>query len=339
MRRRLFIHHAGLALWAGAGDLAGKTMSSLDSDFDVPLGPAELAQPMPLNSLRLLAQGAAVRLVGLSAAAGGSHPLVVADVAGTRVGPAQPLFALDSLFGIPGWDVSAPGGGAIGAVWSRPGSAISPLMFGSAQRAAELSAHHPMGVFADPRAVRGPGGAGITAVADLDSGRHLVLFRAAGQAGIELPAAGPGQLQRGLLLRHATGHLLWALMLPPGPRADERQDLRGESLPGGVLHVLPLDAGLAPAGAAIQPFGDSWLYEFDADLADGQVQVFATTAQGHRVARAAVGAKAADWQRSAERRAQGVLSSPSVLAQGAAMLVAALEALPGQPPRILLGRG
>jgi len=314
-------------------------MSSLDSAFDVPLSPAELAQPLPLNSLRLLAQGAGVRLVGLSAAAGGSHPLVVADVAGTRVGPPQALFALDSLFGTPGWDVSAPGGGAIGAVWSRPGSAISPLLFGSAQRAAELTTHYPMGVFADPRAVRGPCGAGITAVADLDSGRSLVLFRNAGQPCIALPSAAPGQVQRGLLLRHAAGHLLWTLTLPPGPRADERQDLRGESLPGGVLHGLPLDAGLAPAGEVIQPFGDTWLYEFDADLADGQVQLFATTAHGHRVARAPLGAKAADWQRSDERRAQGGLTSPSVLAQGTDMLVAALEALPGQPPRILLGRG
>ena len=291
-----------------------------------------LAPTPPITGMRFALRSNLPLLVGLGAAVDGEWPLqALTEQAGNR-----PLVRLPSPFGAPGWDVSVSSAG-LAAVWSQPGSAGASLWTRVADRPPmRLTPDDPLAVFEGPRLVRGQATAATTALMLAGPDMRLVLLRrdAAPQL---LPAVGRGRLLAGQLIHAAGRPLLVALCLPPGERSPERRDLRGEALPAGVLHVLPLDAALAAAGAAQTPWGDERIHEFDADSAGHEVLIVATGVRGWRAARGSPFGADLKWDASGVVQPHLLLTSPTVLVDGDVAHLALLEPGPAAP-RLLQGR-
>ena len=300
-----------------------------------PLQPRPLDPARRISKVRYASRMSGPTLVGLGAPADGQWPLWAL----TPQAGAQPLLRLSSPYGGPGCDLAGSTAGPA-AVWSRPGSAISPLWTRVAdQPPVELSALQPMGVYQGPRLVRGATAAGVTAVTEVDAQTRLALLLRRDTPQRILPAIGSGRLLAGQLVNHGARRWLFALCLPPGARLPERLDLLGESLSAGVLHAVPLDDSWGPAGPVQQPFGDDRLYEFDVDVVGPALVAIATSSQGWRWARGADAGGAGAWQAAPEAAvAEAPLTSPAVLADGAAVRIALLQAADGGASRLLLAQ-
>ena len=344
----------------GSPTLASLTMTA----HTVTLQPRPLLPPaVHINTLRFALHTQPPVLYGMGAVADGEWPLWPLPALQTAA-DTPPVLRLPSLFGAPSWDLAMSSAGPA-AVWSRPGSAISPLWTRvAAQDPAPLS-RDPMGVYAGPRLVRGGGaGSGVTAVTEVDAVNRLALV-ARREPQRLLPIIGSGRLIAGQLVHRGPTHWLFALCLPPGPRMPERQDLRGESLPCGMLYAAPLDNKLVLAGAIQQPFGEQRIYEFDVDSTGSALTVAATSPRGWRAARGAnsgAGNSAGDgagnsagnsaqsgtesgtdsgaawtWVPAAEAEVEAPLFSPSLLAAADGVMVAMLQDGPAGR-RLMLGR-
>lgn len=332
MNRRRWL----LACPAGFIPTPSYTSAAMPTLLRTPLlQPHPLTESRRISKVRFASRMSPPTLLGLGAASDGEWPLWSLT---TGQADAPPLLRLPSAHGWPGWDVAGSAAGPA-AVWSRPGSAISPLWTRVAdQEPVELSALEPMGVYQGPRLVRGGGAAGVTAVTEVDAQTRLALLLRRDVAQRLLPAIGRGRLLAGQLVHHGQRPWLFALCLPPGARLPERLDLGGETLLAGVLYAAPLDDSLATAGAVQMPFGDDRVYEFDADTAGPALAVAATCARGWRIARAADADGVLHWQSAAEADADTPLTSPSVIADGATVQVALLQKVGTSASRLMSAR-
>jgi hypothetical protein len=311
-------------------------------EIDLAFAPLPVEDAERIKAIRLVADSGRTALAMLGQSADGTPELSIAPLDGPGPGRSRPLFTLDSPFGLPSWDVAGTPTG-IAAVWTKPGSAISPLGYrGQSGGAIVLTGRYPSGVFQSPRFVRGaePGEA-VTAIAYERSGKVVALFQESIESGraayTPLPSAGAGIPLDGLLLRDGAGYVLFVKLLAPGPRGPERTDRRGESLQPGLLYSLRLDATLQPVGASARPIGDTALFEFDADAAGGRLFLLATTQTGYTAAVATASEGSLRWTAS-DVAARAELVAPSVLAAGQTTLAAVIESAATQRPRILTGR-
>jgi hypothetical protein len=301
------------------------------------LSPSPIESAGRVNSIRLIADAGGAALASVRDSVEGTSALSLSHIDGVRIDRAQPLFGLKSPFGAPFWDVASTPNGVAG-VWTRPGSASSPLVLRRGSAGEEvLTSQYPMGVFQNPRFVRGEQGTAITAITQEGGESRVALFRNGQHAYVSLPAAGPGLLLDGLLLRQPGGYLLFFLVLPQGPRAAERTDLRRETLQPGVLTCAPLGPDLQPAGERTRPFGDVPLFEFDADVTGNRVFVVATPRRGYLATRGTVTGAAVQWTPSLAALASEELVSPSVLALGTSAVAAAIDASTAERPVIRVG--
>lgn len=254
------------------------------------------------------------------------------------------LFNLESYFGIPSWDTKDDIGG-ISAVWTKPGSAISPLFYREqGSEAIALTGSYSSGVFQNPRFVRGDSAIAITAIAYEDSGNVLVVFHHEITSGnsryLPLPSVGLGTPIDGLLLRQGTGYWLFEKLGVSGPRGPERKDGRGESIQPGILRCQRLDASFQPLDTVESPFDDIAIFEFDADVVANIVYLFATTGtgKGYVHAKAINSNDSLQWIMSPEVSLSADLMSPSVVAVGENAFAAVLESDVNGNRRILLGQ-
>lgn len=273
-----------------------------------------------INSLRLISDGNTLSLASMTASPDGMHDVSTRSLETDSEGVPRSLGKLSSPFGLPFWDVGTVSKG-LATVWTMPGSAISSLGYQvQGHQEITLTGRYPSGVFQNPRFVRGHSSLAVTACAMQSAGEALVLF----QDGLEtgnaryriLPAAGQGRVLDGLLVRNGNGYLLLAKYAAPFPGVSQRTDLRGESSAGGVLRCLWLDADFHAVDSASSPFGDSAVFEFDADANDEHIYLIATTPQGFMVAATTIEGKAWHWIFSPEAQRSGeTLFSPAVSAQ------------------------
>ena len=316
---------------------AGPERIAMTQSIQLELAPAPNPASGRLNSIRLLAHEGGAALAALADAGDGSRPLTLTPIGeGLTLAPPQRLFDLESPFGAPSWDAVSTATGIV-AVWTRPGSAIVPLVSRRATGGeVVLTKRYPMGVFEHPRFVRGEGGRALTAVTERDGEKVLVLFRDGQDEYVTLPTVGGGRLIDGLLVRQASSYLLFARLLPPGSRGADRTDLRGESIEPGVLVCSRLGADLKPSGDDERPFADVRVFEFDADATADRAVVFATTDRGHVMSEATMDGASLRWRRAPDPQQREDLVAPSVLAQNATVIGAALR--PSEPPSVAIGR-
>ena len=289
-------------------------------------------------SIRLLSRRGGTALASLADSTGGVFALALSPIADDQLAPAQQAFDIQSAFGAPGWD-STIVGGELAAVWTRPGSAISPLVWRTGDRQdTVLTSEYPMGVFEVPRFVRGTDSPAVTALTERDGVRVVALFRDGRPAYEILPPAASGLLVAGLLVRQNPGYLLFAAAVPPGPRLPERYDLSGQSLQPGVLAALPLDARFEPAGQSTRPFGNLPIFEFDGDVSDSRAFLLATTATGYVTTKGQLTAGAWQWSRPSMVAAAAPAFAPAVLASGETALAALIEAASTGQTLVRIGR-
>jgi hypothetical protein len=194
-----------------------------------------------------------------------------------------------------------------------------------------LTGHYPSGVFQNPRFVRGGSVPAITACALDPVGEVLVLFQDKFETGDApyriLPAAGQGMLLDGLLVRKGSGYLLLAKYAASHLGVSQRTDLRGETSAGGVLRCLWLDADFRAVDSAFSPFGDSAIFEFDADASNERIYLLATTTHGYAATAAEMRDQAWHWidpGKAAQKNE--TLFAPAICAQGESAVMVFLNA-------------
>jgi hypothetical protein len=297
-----------------------------------------------VNSHRLVSDGHGISLVGMTASQNGMHDVSIRTFENDQpTGAPQPLGKLLSPFGTPFWDVAiAPNGFA--TIWTMPGSAISSLGYQApGRKEITLTGHYPSGVFQNPRFVRRNPGLALTACAMQPVGEALVLFQdglESGQAQYRLlPAMEQGTLLDGLLIRIGSGYLLIAKYAAPVLGSSQRMDLRGESAPGGVLRCLRLNADFLAVGSTFSPFGDSAVFELDADASSEQIYLLATSPRGYMAAAALIQEGSWHWNISAESlKAEERLFAPAISAQGKSADMVFLSSSESGSRNILRGR-
>lgn len=307
--------------------------------IDLQFSPLTVQDAASVEGVRLLSADSPQTLAMIRHSREGAPDVSMGAIEGGHLGSAREIFQLSSPFGAPSWDV-APTAAGTAATWTRPGSAIAPLIYRVAgANELTLSARYQMGVFENPRFVRGDGGA-VTAIALDGADKRIVLFRDAlgeGQAAtyVKLPSPGDGTPVQAVLSKRGGGYLLCATLLPRGERIPERTDRRGESLQPGILRCAILNSSLQQLGPSLAPIGDTQVYEIDLDATGHRACLLATTREGYTAA-AGTGSERLAWSttRGTDNRE---LTSPAVLAAGESALAAVIAAT---PPRvqILVGK-
>lgn len=310
--------------------------------LELKLSPIQIEDVGQVNSGRLVSHGGRAAGLALLTSAQGAHAVLFAPLDGLAPGQPNPLFKPQSPFGTPSWDIGTTRAGAA-LVWAKPGSAICPLVLSIVNAPDRiLTNHYPMGVFQNPRFVRGNSdGVAVTAVTHDGKGSILALytdaFVSAHAAYATLPSAGPGTIVDGLLLRQGTGYLLFVKILATGQRGPERKDLRGESVQQGILHCLRLNGQLQPVGTSLHLIGDAAIFEFDADVSGEVVFLLATNEKGYRAAKIVVSESKLDVAVSPDVLSKPELLSPSVLATGGKALATVIQQNALQRRTILIG--
>lgn len=285
--------------------------------FEIKLAVSRIANTAEVTSARLVNHNGAIAAAVLAKGQDGSPSLFLVQPDGS--GSPQGVFRLSSPFGIPAWDIAASNT-SLAAIWTKPGSAISPLVFQPSTSAnpAELTAAYSMGVFQSPRFAKRATSIAITALASQENGKTVVaLFRdqlnQPKPRYQPLPPTGDGLLADALLIRmQPGGWLLLTKHIPPGPRGSERATKAGESLIPGVVRSLRLSETFAPEGPIEQPLGDTRILEFDADLNETRAFVVATTATGVAGSIGTVAQKSVAWAPLVQFPSQAELLSPSL---------------------------
>ncbi len=263
----------------------------------------------------------AVQLVDSSGA-----PLVVARGVDLALADGTPVMALEGGSRASAWEVRALAGGDWRAVYIQPGSAVAPLVAKSSPTAEP--ARMGMGafvVFSRPHYVRGQASGRTVTAIQLHEGRSLVTAFAPETATVALPIKLLGDYRQAIadarLVQDATGYWLFVLPRPP---ENTLESVR-----------LDPDLNVVPGGGSV--FGGYGALEFDAAPLDGGVAVFATTPAG-----AMFGAgplvkgtlPAGAWHHTPFEHP---LHSPTVVATGGAVHLAAIERVGDPGARVLRG--
>lgn len=292
-------------------------------------------------------------LVGSSRSAKFEPVLRMYPVDGQRSSGAAEAFTLPAQLSKPQWSASVASDDSLSVVLTRPGSAISPLVFwnsGSRQQVA-LSAQRPAGVFDSPRFVRRVQGTGAPAVAleSLAASKVVVLFGPPDTGEpwnyrvLHAPEA--GVVQQALAVQSDAGYLLfYKVFVPGGAEVDASGALPSlphplfGSVTQGIVYGIRLDRDFGVAGKAFRPLGGELLFEFDADLVGERVVILGTTASGLVL----VGGRMEDDAFVRTERAEGhlpaPLSAPTALIVGSEVYLAVLEQAGSPGARILYAR-
>lgn len=342
MKRQQLFTIFGLALVLSFTNPRGIAIPN--HEIALKLVPLKVEKAGNVNSIRLVTNSDHTIMTMLTSTENGAHLVSAIQIGGDLATNQQPhaLFKLESYFGMPFWDIASMESG-IAAVWTKPGSAISPLGFrrqGSEE--INLTGNYSSGVFQNPRFVRGTTTVAITAIANENKGSIIALFHnevESGQADyMPLPSAGPGTPLDGLLLQQGSGYLLITKLLVSEPRGSERMDLRGESIQPGILRCIQLNAKFQPVSSSMSPINDTNIFEFDADISGNKVFLFATTDNGYIAAETTITQETLRWNISRDVSSHAEFVSPSILAVGNTAFTAVIDPRVTQPPRILIGQ-
>lgn len=220
------------------------------------------------------------------------------------------------------WDVR--GGDT---VVSLAGSSICNLFFQDGIGEISTSEQDGRPVYQNPRFVRDAAARWRATAISNESPDVVVLLErgAEGRLAVRklLDAPKNGDFREAVLLRSGAGFVLIHTSYFQG---SVRPDATGalpyrtlwvyETVRQATVVAVPLQGSLEPAGPASRPFGDALVYQLDAaPLGDGRAAVFATTSEGYRVAMG---------DRTAEGTVGADLTSPTILACGGSIHLAAI---------------
>jgi hypothetical protein len=299
-----------------------------DRTIQLSLAPLAGAGAAQIGSLRLLASPDGALLVTSTTGPAPRAGCVTTYASSRFASPASTstLAAVLQILPVPpGWDVAGDSGGGCSLVYEVAGGAMNALFLKHLPGGGEatcLSAHHPLESFGKPRFFKGQP-ASVSAIAE---GRRLVALSTTAAAYTPLVEA-----EDGLVVRSEKGYVLFYKTARPGP-------VRGSDIFRGVLRCVRLGDDLRPEGPVLAPFGDTTVFELDADMRGADLVVVATTEAGLSLSLLQVEADgiAVVAQRSVPHEAE--LLQPAIVAAGSELHVAVLQAGTTERERVWTGR-
>jgi hypothetical protein len=274
-------------------------------------------------SLRLV-HGQAAKLLLLRAPPGGRRVFLTAAVGG---GGTPEVLTSVSPVG-PGWDASGAADGAVTFVMSNPESARVWLSSRSTAGGPtmEVSRHYSSAYFRGPRFVKGPqNNLAILSLATMEDHSGPVVFsrEADGAYGQfrALPVPNGGELLDARLVRAADTY--WFFTRFKAGKDGDRYT--------GIVYCSELNREFHEVRPAARCLDGRDVVDFDVDAGSGRVVLFAATRKGY------VLTEAPEFG-ATEETAAGPLSSTSILIDGAAIHLAAIEAAGSAHAKVLIGR-
>jgi len=293
-----------------------------DRTLELSLSPFALESAAEIESVRLLALADRPHLVTSATAAtgGASTRYSSTPLHGER--SSSVLADIPQLLAVPPrWDIASGDRGGSAIVYEVAGGAMNALFLArpssdepGGEPAAWLTAHHPRESFGHPRFFKGRRGGDLALSAIVENTRAVAFLGPPGGAYTPLIEAAEA-----LVVRCGSGLVLIYKRTRPGP-------VRGSDIFRGVLRCVRLGDGLRPRGSVLAPFGDTTVFELDADVHGDEVVIFATLEAGVALAllRAEGEGLAVVARRSVRHAAE--LIRPAILAAGGELHVAVVEA-------------
>lgn len=297
-----------------------------------------LGDSRAVTSLRLVEANGALLLYSTRSGPLGS------DLSAARLsaGPvrSEPLGSLNALPEQPSWDAAAAAAGSFSVVTTEAGSAISALSIRNtrAEESSKVNRHDGFGVFGAPHFVKGDPGP-ISSVALADGKTRIVLFPLEADGGYgkfrNLETKIEGVVQDARLVRSGKDFLLFAKVMAVGASMSARREASGKVIYPGVLQYVPLGGDFHATHQPSLPLGGQLIIDFDVCAWGDGIAVFAATPKGYVLATGKLidGVFAAgSW---AEQPHPGPLGSPSILAAGSRLHLAALESIGTPAARVV----
>jgi hypothetical protein len=298
-----------------------------------------LGDSAAVTSLKLVeANGVALLYSSRSGPLGAK--LSVARLNGSPV-RTEALGSLSALPEQPEWDAVAGEGGSFSVVTTQAGSAISALSIKNTRGGAstKVNRRDGFGVFGSPHFVKGDPGP-ISSVSLVEGRTEMVLFPREADGGFgkyrKLETAVDGVVQDARLVRSGKDYLLFAKVMSIGSSASARREGSGKVIYPGVLHYVPLEGNFHSTNQPSLPLEGQLIIDFDVCAWGDGIAVFAATPKGYVLATGKLinGVFATgSWADQPHARPLG---SPSILAAGSKLHLAALEAVGTPGARVVV---
>jgi len=231
----------------------------------------------------------------------------------------------------PDWDITWNSKDSYSVVFESAGGAVNSLSIKNTNLPdVPVTTKYPFETFSKPRFVKryrdAQGRLSISAVSD---NKHLVAFWATPEGNYESYMT-MCDYENGIMIKYKQGFVVIYKSYIPGP-------VRGNSIPRGVLHYIMMGMDFKQIGSAIQPLGNTTIFEFDVDVVADNIAVFATTENGIALAIGKASANAFETVSRIEEHGSLMLTSPSILATKSLLNVAVLDSAKTDKAKILIG--
>jgi hypothetical protein len=314
---------AAAFLLLAVGLNCGAVLRMQNRNLIITLDPLSVKDAPAVGGLALVETPRGVQLLSsvTRSAGGGMAETTISSTPIAQAGaPGSPVFVISQLLPPPPqWDAApGPEGGApflftyemaLGATYS--------VLFNDTKTEASVTAKYPFESFNAPRFVKkfqGNADEVITAIVDKKS---AYLFRRKSDGSYEKQSK-LCDCNDALIVRHKDGYLLFYKVNVPGA-------VRGTLIYPGTLRRVRLDKDFKPEGQSVEPLRGRVIYEFDADVSDERVVVFATSQQGTVLAEAASINEPLKTTAIKEEGSGEALTQPCILATRTHSHLAALE--------------
>jgi hypothetical protein len=226
-----------------------------------------------------------------------------------------------SVPSIPDWDVSSDKDDRLTFVYTDAGGAINALMLQRPQTGAiAVSTGTPFESYHRPRFIKHAAGSPVLAIQGEDQA-IAIAFTDLGAGGYSNHHLLP-RCESALAIAGGNGYQLFYKSALPGPP-------RGNLIARGMLHLAGLDHGFKSSVAPSKPLGDVVVFEYDVERLRDRLAILATTASGTVL-------KIGEAMHAFDEANPEAMTSPSMLASGGKIYLAALQGAMTNSARVLV---
>lgn len=260
------------------------------------------------------------------------------------------VFALPSQLDMPQWSVFIETDASLSVALTRPGSAISPLVFWNSGSKEEtvISGRQPGGIFSGPRFIKRVQNSTppVIAVESYESSKRIALFSRPATNGpwdyrvLHTPEV--GVVQQALAVRSDSGYyLFYKVYVAAGLKTDaggvipSLPHAHSGSVTQGIVYCVRLSRDFVIVGKPFRPLGDELFFEFDADVEKDQVVILGTSDSGFVLNEGRLVGDSFVRSTRIERDLPSPLSAPAVSITQRGLCIALLENTRSPKARVL----
>lgn len=231
----------------------------------------------------------------------------------------------------PDWDITWNSKGSYSVVFENAGGAVNSLSITNTNLPdVPVTTKYPFESFSKPRFVKRYRDAhGRLSISTVSDNKHIVGFWATPEGFYESYMT-MCDCEDGIIIKYQEGFVVVYKSYIPGP-------VRGSSIPQGVLHYIMMGMDLKQIGSAIQPLGNTTIFEFDVEVIADNIAVFATTEDGSILTIGKASADAFETVSRIEDHSGLMFTSPSILATKSHLQIVVLDSAQTDKAKILIG--